>query len=288
MENSVEQSLDLAQGSAQQAVNMVVALVSSWGLQVIGAIAVLIIGRWVAGAFRNKVRSSIEKSKVDSTLAPFFSSAVYYLVITVVVIAVLNLFGVETTSLIAVLGAAGLAVGLAMQGTLSNFAAGVMLLVFRPFRPGDYVNAGGTAGTVAEIGIFTTVMNTPDNVQIIVPNSAVFGQTILNYSANALRRNDLVIGVSYGDDLGKALEAIQKTLSADSRVLADPQAVVAVSELGDSSVNFVVRPWCKKEDYWALRFDLTRKIKENLEAAGCSIPFPQRDLHIIGSEASAA
>jgi small conductance mechanosensitive channel len=288
MENSVQQSLDLAQGSAQQAVNMVVALVSTWGLKVIGAIAVLIIGRWVAGAFRSKVRGSIEKSKVDSTLAPFFSSAVYYLIITVVVIAVLNLFGVETTSLIAVLGAAGLAVGLAMQGTLSNFAAGVMLLVFRPFRPGDYVNAGGNAGTVVEIGIFTTIMNTIDNVQVIVPNSAVFGQTIMNYSANPLRRNDLVIGVSYGDDLGKALEVIQKTLNADSRVLEDPQAVVAVSELGDSSVNFVVRPWCKKEDYWPLRFDLTRQIKENLEAAGCSIPFPQRDVHIIGSEASAA
>jgi len=205
----------------------------------------------------------------------------YYVVLAVVVIAVLNLFGVQTTSLIAVLGAAGLAVGLALQGTLSNFAAGVMLLVFRPFRIGDYVDIAGTAGSVVEIGLFTVALNTPDNVRIIVPNSSVYGQTISNYAANPTRRNDLVIGIAYGDDIGKAISTIEAVLAADARVLKDPAPVVATSELADSSVNIVVRPWCTKEDYWGLRFDLTRKIKEELEAAGCSIPFPQRDVHLF-------
>jgi small conductance mechanosensitive channel len=197
-----------------------------------------------------------------------------------VVIAVLGLFGIETTSLIAVLGAAGLAVGLALQGTLSNFSAGVMLLVFRPFKVGDYVEVAGAAGSVQEVGIFSTVLHTPDNVKITIPNSSVYGDTIKNYSANDTRRNDLVIGISYGDDIARAIETIRQVLVSDSRVLADPEAVVAVVELADSSVNLVVRPWCAGGDYWPLRFDLTRKIKEELEAAGCSIPFPQRDLHL--------
>jgi small conductance mechanosensitive channel len=182
--------------------------------------------------------------------------------------------------MVAVLGAAGLAVGLALQGTLSNFASGVMLLVFRPFGVGDYIDAGGTAGSVASVGLFSTTMNTPDNVRIVVPNSAVYGSTIKNYAANATRRNDIVVGVSYEDDLAVAVSTIERVLQEDSRVLAEPAPVVAISELGNSSVNIVVRPWCTKEDYWALRFDLTRALKEQLEAAGCSIPFPQRDVHL--------
>jgi small conductance mechanosensitive channel len=197
-----------------------------------------------------------------------------------VVIAVLSLFGIETTSLIAVLGAAGLAVGLALQGTLSNFASGVMLLLFRPFKVGDYVEIAGEGGSVQEIGIFSTQLHTPDNVKIAIPNSAVYGQTIKNYSANDTRRNDLVIGISYDDDIARAVETIQRILAADSRVLEDPEPVVAVADLADSSVNLVVRPWCAGSDYWPLRFDLTRQIKEELEAAGCSIPYPQRDVHL--------
>jgi small conductance mechanosensitive channel len=229
----------------------------------------------------------LEKANADTTLVPFFASLAYYLVLAVVVIAVLNLFGVQTTSLIAVLGAAGLAVGLALQGTLSNFAAGVMLLVFRPFRPGDYVDIAGTAGSVAEISLFTVSLNTPDNVRIIVPNSSVYGQTIRNYATNDTRRNDLVIGISYDDDIGKAIATLENILSEDSRVLKDPAPVVATSELGESSVDLVVRPWCNKGDYWPLRFDLTRRIKEGLEAAGCSIPFPQRDLHLFRADEDA-
>jgi len=270
--------------SAQQAVDVVVELVSTWGLRVVGALAVLIIGRWIAGRVRKGVAHALERGKIDATLVPFLSSMVYYVIFAAVLIAVLNLFGIETTSLIAVLGAAGLAVGLALQGTLSNFAAGTMLLIFRPFRAGDYVEVGGTAGSVAEVGLFSTVLNTPDNVRITVPNSSVYGQTIRNYSANDTRRNDMEIGISYGDDIGKAVDIIRGVLGADKRVLAEPEAVVAVAGLGESSVDLVVRPWCKKEDYWDLRFHLTRTIKEKLEEGGCSIPFPQRDVHFFSQE----
>lgn len=272
----------------EEALASALKLLSTWGLQVIGAIAVLIIGRFVAGALRSATRRGLERAETDATLVPFLCALVYYAAIAVVLIAVLGLFGIETTSLVAVLGAAGLAVGLALQGTLSNFAAGVMLLVFRPFKTGDFVEAAGTKGSVAEIGIFTTILNTPDNVKIIVPNSKIYGDTITNYSAYDTRRIDLVIGVDYGDDLGVARDTIQRVLRDEARVLDEPETQVAVSELADSSVNFVVRPWCRAEDYWPLRFDLTRSLKEELEAAGCSIPFPQRDIHHHGGGAEAA
>ncbi len=255
-------------------------LMSAWGLQVVGAIVVLIIGFVVAKIVRGAVHKGLERSKLDNTLVPFLSKMVYYLVLIFVLVAVLSLFGIETTSFIAVLGAAGFAVGLAMQGTLSNFSAGVMLLFFRPFGVGDYIEAGGTAGSVREIGVFATTLNTPDNVRIIAPNSSVFGSIIKNYAANPTRRNDMVMGISYDDDIGKAIEVINRCLKEDQRVLQDPAPVVAVSELADSSVNLVVRPWCAKEDYWGLRFDLTRRMKEQLEAAGCSIPYPQTDVHL--------
>jgi small conductance mechanosensitive channel len=265
----------------EEIVQTLVSAMSTWGLQVIGALILLIVGRWVAGALSRSARRGLERSKLDASLVPFLSGIVYYLTIAVVLIAVLNLFGIETTSLIAVLGAAGLAVGLAMQGTLSNVAAGVMLLIFRPLRPGEYVEVAGVAGTAYEIGLFSTTLNTPDNVRITIPNSAVFGETIKNYSTNDTRRNDLVMSISYGDDIGRAVEVLQKVLAGDSRVLKDPEPVVAVGALADSSVDLVVRPWCRKEDYWALRFDLTRRCKEELESAGLSIPFPQRDLHVF-------
>ncbi len=205
----------------------------------------------------------------------------YWLLIAVVLVAVLGVVGIQTASLLAVMGAAGLAVGLALQGTLSNFAAGVMLLLFRPFKKGDFIEAGGGKGSVEAIGLFSTTLNTPDNIQIILPNSSVFGQTIKNYTANDTRRNDIVVGVSYDDDLGVAVQTIKRVLEADDRVLREPEPVVAVSELGDSSVNIVVRPWCNRDDYWQLRFDLMRMLKEQLETDGCSIPFPQRDVHLF-------
>ncbi len=256
-------------------------LMLTWGVRVLGALAVLVIGRVVAGMARRAVRRLLQRSSVDDTLIPFVSSLVYYLLLAFVLIAVLGLFGIPTASFIAVLGAAGLAVGLALQGTLSNFASGVMLLLFRPFRAGDFVEAGGASGTVAEIGIFNTSLNTPDNIRVIIPNSAIFGQTIKNFAANDTRRNDMTLGIGYDDDIDTAMAVIRKALEEDERVLPEPEPVIAVGELADSSVNLVIRPWCKRQDYWALRWDLTRRLKVELEAAGCSIPYPQRDVHLF-------
>jgi small conductance mechanosensitive channel len=255
-------------------------LATQWGLQIIGAIIVLFVGRIVAGWARRLTRKALERAEVDPTLVPFIAKLVYYLLLAFVVIAVLGVFGVQTASLVAVLGAAGLAVGLALQGTLSNFAAGVMLLFFRPFKVGDFIDAGGTTGTVEEIGVFATTMKSPDNIKIVVPNSQVYGQTIKNFNGFDTRRIDLVIGISYDDDISKAIDTIRSVVSADQRVMAEPETMIAVSNLGDSSVDLVVRPWCAGSDYWPLRFDLTRKIKEDLEAAGCSIPYPQTDVHL--------
>lgn len=256
-------------------------LLTTWGVRLIGAVLVLIIGFAVARMIRGSVRKAMMQANAEPTLIPFAASLTYYLVLMVVVIAVLRFFGVEVTSIIAIMGAAAFAVGLALQGTLSNFAAGVMLLIFRPFKVGEAVDVGGTIGVVQAIQIFSTILNTPDNVRVVMPNSSVWGQQIRNFATNDTRRNDMVVGVSYSDDLDKAMDVIQRTLEADPRVLKEPSSTVAVSELGDSSVNIVVRPWCKREDYWALRFDLTKKLKESLEAAGCSIPFPQRDVHLF-------
>ena len=273
--------MDPSQGIDTQAIAAgLTQVISSYGLRVLGAIALLIVG-WIASKIvRGSVRKLCVRGDVDETLTPFIASLSYYAVLTFVLVAVLSLFGIETTSFIAVLGAMGFAVGLAMQGTLSNFASGVMLLVFRPFDVGDFVEAAGQAGSIREIGIFSTVMHTGDNIRIVVPNSSIYGGVIRNYSANETRRNDLVVGISYDDDIGKAMETIRAVLAADSRVLKDPEPVIAVSEMADSSVNLVVRPWCDKGDYWPLRFDLTRSLKERLEQAGCSIPYPQTDIHV--------
>jgi len=262
-------------------VDTVIGVLTTWGVRVVGAIVLLIIGLLVAKGIRGGVRKALQKKSVDATLVPFISGLVYYIVFAFVIVSVLGLFGIQTGSIIAVLGAAAFAVGLALQGTLSNFAAGVMLLIFRPFKVGDYVDVGGTAGSVQGVGIFSTALNTPDNVHIIVPNSAIYGQTIKNYAANDTRRNDMVVGISYSDDIGLAIETINRVLGEDERVLKDPEPTVAVAEMADSSINIVVRPWCRKEDYWALRFDLTRNMKEQLEAAGCSIPFPQTGVHLF-------
>lgn len=278
--------MDLQQLNLADLSNQVVELLSTWGLRVIGAIAVLIIGRIVAGRIRAGVRKLLTRGDIDETLVPFLSSLVYYAVLAFVVIAVMGLFGIPTASFIAVLGAAGLAVGLALQGTLGNFASGVMLLVFRPFKVGDFVDAGGTAGSVISIGVFSTTLNTGDNVQITIPNGIIHGQTIRNFSANPTRRNDMIFGVGYDDDLQVAIDTIKRTITGDERTLKDPEILVAVTELGDSSVNIVARPWCKREDYWGLRFDMMRKVKEELESAGCSIPYPQRDIHVHNVDAA--
>ena len=259
-------------------------LITTWGIKVVGAIVVLLIGRWAASWARKIVRTMATRINLDPTLTPFLASLAFYAVIAMVLIAVLGMIGIETASLLTVLGAAGLAIGLAMQGTLSNVAAGVMLLLFRPFKVGDWVDIGGTSGKVMGVRLFSTLLSTPDNVEITVPTAQVYGNTIKNFTANDTRRNDILVGISYDDDIGIAIQTIKDVLSRDDRVLSDPEPVVAVLEMADSSVNIMVRPWCATADYWDLRFDLMRALKEQLETAGCSIPYPQTDvyLHQVG------
>ncbi len=260
----------------------VLSLLTTYGLDVIGAIAILIAG-WIAAGWAQRAigRALRRIPKVDETLTGFFSSLTRYLVLIFTGFAVLSQFGIQTASLLAVFGAAGLAIGLAMQGTLSNVAAGVMLLIFRPFKIGDYVEAGGHAGTVKAITLFVTEMATSDNVQIILPNAAIWGSSVKNYSRNPTRRVDLAIGIGYDDSIDAAIAAILDVLQGDSRVHGEPEPMVAVAGLGDSAVDLTVRAWCDREDYGSLKFDLTKAIKERLDADGISIPYPQRDVHLI-------
>jgi small conductance mechanosensitive channel len=262
--------------------DQVLATVTEYGIDIVGAIAILIIG-WIASKWvQRAVRKALNRSdKVDAMLTSFFASLAKYLVLIFTGLMVLSQFGVQTASLIAVLGAAGLAIGLALQGTLSNVAAGVMILIFRPFKIGDYVEAGGQAGTIKAVTLFITELSTPDNVQIIVPNSQIWGSAVVNYSFHDTRRVDLALGISYEDNIEMAVEAINQTIGADARVLKDPEPMVAVSELADSSVNFVIRIWCDAADYWALKFDMTRALKEKMDSEGISIPYPQQTVHMI-------
>lgn len=263
-------------------------LIAAWGLKLLGAIAVFIVGRMVAGWARRIVRGALERGNFDATLVPFISKLVYTVLLMLVLLSAAGVLGINTSSFIAILGAAGLAVALAFQGTLSNFSSGIMLLTFRPFHVGDFVEIGGVSGTVKEIGVFVSTLATPDNVRITVPNTKISGEIIKNFSAYETRRIDLVMSVGYDDDLGEAVRICTDVVKADARVLSDPSPVVGVHELGDSSVNLVVRPWVNSPDYWATRWDLTRTLKEKLEAGGLSIPFPQRDVHLFETKSAPA
>lgn len=247
-----------------------------YALNLLGALAILVIGLMIAGRLARTVqRIGTRHAHLDETLFGFLGALTRWLVTALTVIVVLGQFGVETTSLIALLGAAGLAIGLALQGTLSNLAAGVMILIFRPFKVGEFVSAGGHDGTVEQVGLFTVNLVTPDNVQIIVPNSDVWAGAVINYSAKAERRVDLVFGVSYGTDLKLAENVLREAIAAETRILSNPaEPFVAVTNLGDSSVDFTIRVWCKAGDYWALKFALLREVKERFDAAGVDIPFP--------------
>jgi len=264
-----------------------VTFATTYGIKIIGAILVLIIGRIIANLVRSIIRRVNAKAGTDTTVGGFLENLGYYLVMTFTVLAALGNFGVETASIVAVLGAAGFAVGFAMQGSLANFAAGIMLLVFRPFSVGDFVEAGGATGTVKQMNLFTTIINTPDNIRIMVPNGKIFGDTIKNITAEDIRRVDMVVGIGYGSSIEKATEIMHGLLVADSRVLQDPAPQIAVAELADSSVNLVVRPWVKKEDYWGLKFDFTREVKESFDKNGIEIPFPQTVIHQAAMAAEA-
>jgi len=255
-------------------------LLTTYGWSVIGAFIILVLGFWFSKRARNLVIRAMRKSnKIDETITLFTGSLVRYLVIIFTALAVLDQFGVETTSLVALLGAAGLAIGFAMQGTLSNIAAGVMLLFFRPFKVKQYVEAGGIAGTVEGIGLFTTHLNTPDNVHIVVPNAKIWGTEIRNFNHNKTRRVQIDIGISYSDDIDKALKVALAVCTKDQRVHKDPAPMAAVAGLGASSVDLLVRVWCAGGDFWGVKFDLTKAIKEAFDKAGIEIPFPQTVIH---------
>jgi small conductance mechanosensitive channel len=273
--------------NAQRILTQVYEMLARYGLQVLGAILIFLVGRWVAKLLSRLITRVLTRAKLDPTLVPFIENLSYTAMLVFVVVAALGQAGVQTASFIAVLGAAGLAVGLALQGSLANFASGVLLLIFKPFRVGDFVQIGGVSGTVQAIQIFNTVLNSPDNVRIVVPNATVTGGSILNYTINGTRRVDLVVSVSYGDDLKKARRVIENVLAAESRLLADPAPVVAVNKMGDSSVDFVVRPWVRVADYWAVYWSLTEKVKVALDENGLTIPFPQRDVHVYSSTTAA-
>lgn len=274
--------------SAHELMTRIYGLLAEYGLRVVGAVFILLIGRWVAKLLSALISRLLIKAKMDPTLVPFIENLGYTAMLVFVVVAALDTVGVQTASFIAVLGAAGLAVGLALQGSLANFASGVLLLVFKPFRAGDFVEIAGSKGTVQAIHVFNTVLNSPDNIRVIVPNAQVTGGSILNYTINGTRRIDLVVSVSYGDDLRKARRVIENVLAAETRLLREPAPVVAVSEMAASSIDLVVRPWVKVADYWNVRFDLVEKLKVSLEEHGLTIPFPQRDIHIRTSAAAAA
>lgn len=256
-------------------------LVTQFALNIIAAIVIFVVGRWIAKQISRFVRRLMSRSEVDPTLISFAYNIIYYLLLAFVVIAALNRIGVQTASIIAVLGAAGLAIGLALQGALSNFAAGVLLVLFRPFKVGDLIEAAGFTGTVEEIQLFTTTLVTPDNTVAIVPNSSIGSNNILNYTRKDIRRVDRLLGMSYADDIEKARRVILDELSKDGRILSDPAPTVWVMELGDSRVNLEVRPWVNTKDYWPVYFTMYERLKNRLDAEGISIPFPQRDLHIF-------
>lgn len=259
---------------------LLIAIALQYGTSIAIALLIFIVGRWVVGRVVALLDRVMLARAMDETLVKFVCSILQWLGLLFVVIAALSHLGVDTTSLVALLGAAGLAIGLSLQNSLGNLAAGVMLIIFKPFKKGDFVDAGGAMGTIDNISIFTTVMTTPDNREIIVPNGAIIGGNITNFSARPTRRVDMVFGISYGDDLRHAKTILEDIIAADSRVLAEPEPVITVGELADSSVNFLVRPWVNAADYWRVLWDTTEAVKLRFDEAGISIPFPQVELHL--------
>lgn len=251
-----------------------------FGINLAIALAIFYVGKLVISLVVRGIRKVMQAQEVEKTLETFVCNLVRMVLLVIVIIAAIGQLGIETTSFIAIFGAAGLAVGLALQGSLSNFAAGVLIVLFRPYKVGDFVEAAGIAGVVEQVQILTTVLRTGDNKQIIVPNGQIMDSIITNYSANDTRRVDMVVGVSYDDDLDKVRSTLQELIDAEDRILDEPAPTIAVSALADSSVNFVVRPWVKTPDYWGVMFDMTEAIKKRFDQDGISFPFPQQDVHL--------
>ena len=260
--------------------DLIQTLIIPWAIKIAVALAIFVIGRWIAKWLTGVVRKLMAKSNMDDMLIQFLGNIVYTILLLVVVMAALDHIGIQTTSLLAVFGAAGLAIGLALKDSLGNFSSGVMLILFRPFKVGDFIEAGGESGVVEEVRMFATILRTGDNREVIIPNSQIYGGTIVNYSANETRRIDLVFGIGYDDDIAKAKQTLEGIMQQDERILSDPAPGIALGELADSSVNFNVRPWVKNEDYWPVRADLLERIKLAFDANGISIPFPQQDVYM--------
>ena len=254
---------------------------STFGIKLIAAIAILIIGRIIAKSIRKLIVKVMDKKKVDKTISSFISSLAFSVLWVFVILAALSQLGIQTTSFIAVIGAAGLAIGLALQGSLSNFAAGFLIILFRPFKVGDYVKAGGVSGSICKISIFTTDFTTPDNKKIIVPNSQIMNGTITNYSAEKTRRVDFTFGVSYEDDIMQVSKILNDIVKSYKKILKAPEPLIRVGELADNSVNFAVKVWVKTEDYWTVFFDITEQVKLTFDKEGITIPYPQMDVHLI-------
>lgn len=281
----------LSVSNLEQIISKLTEFGTVFGVKLVTAILVLLIGRWIAILLRNFLEKSMKRTDVDPTLVSFSANLAYIALFAFVIIAALAQLGIQTTSFIAVLGAAGLAIGLALQGSLANFAAGVLMLLFRPFKVDDYIEGGGTAGTVKEIQIFNTILISPDNKTIIVPNAKMTSDKIVNYAQQGTRRVDMIFGIAYDSDIDSAKSVLWDIIKNDSRVLSDPEPRIAVSELADSSVNIVCRPWVNAADYWDFYFDMMETVKKQFDNKNITIPFPQQDVHLHTSnpeESSAA
>ena len=276
--------LDVTKIDYDKYTEMAIQYGTEYGVKIIGAILIFVIGKMIAKIFGNLIRRVMEKYEVETTLIQVAQSSVYYGLLIVVVMAAISQLGIQTTSFMAILGAAGLAIGLALKDTLSNIGAAVVILVFRPFKVGDYINAGGAEGIVDEINLFTTTISPVDNRTVVVPNSAIAGGNITNFSSKPVRRVDHVVGIGYDDDIKKAKEVMYEVISKNSLTISDPEPLVAVTDLGDSSVNFTVRAWVKSEDYWDAYFEVIEQVKLALDENGISIPYPQMDIHTDGVE----
>lgn len=276
--------VETVQELVKSGLNALSSLIFAYGPKLIGAIVVLIVGMWVIKFLTRLATKVMDKRNMDASLKPFFRSLINITLKTLLVISVLTMLGIEMTSFIAILGAAGLAIGMAFSGMLSNFAGGVVLLVFRPFKVGDFIEAQGHSGTVQEIQIFNTVLKTPDNKTIIIPNGGLSTNSMTNFSTEARRRVDWVFGIAYGDDYNKAKNVIKSLCDSDTRILKDPEVFIALSELDDSSVNLVVRAWANSSDYWDIFFDMNEKVYKTFEKEGINIPFPQMDVHLHGNK----
>ena len=265
-------------------INSITQIAADFGLRVLYAVLIIFVGRWVVKLLLKIIKSALEKTTVEETVRIFVANLLSTLLMVIIFIAAINQLGIETTSIIAMLGAAGLAIGLALQGSLANFAAGILIVIFRPYKVGDYIEAGSAAGTVLDIQIFSTVLKTPDNKVVVVPNGTIMDSSIINYTGQETRRVDIIASCGYEDDIDKVKDILQDILDQDERILKEPEPRIAVSELADNSINFIVRPWVNSSDVLSVKYSILEQIKKRFDAEGISIPYPQRDVHIYNHD----